>query len=181
MATSTITNRGTIDVDDVLARARAVLALRDPSQDEVLVAAERLAAARLAVRDLPAWRPARTERLAITPIERAHQHVLDARAALRDGDDGLDAKKRLAKAQLAEMLVARRSGFASYDDYRRACRPRTSFTATAFRRLRSYRELATAEASWDRIRASLVGDFVLDLTGSEPRIDAVGQRAATLT
>ena len=159
-----------VDVDDILERTRALLALSDPTQDEVLDAAERLAAARLVVRDLPAWRPARTERLAIAPIDRAHEYVLDARQALREGDGSLDDKKRLAKAQLAEMLVARRSGFASYDDYRRACRPRTSFTATAFNRLRSYRELAAAEAAWRRIRELLVGDLVVDLTGDEPRI-----------
>lgn len=168
------------ELDALLDRTRAMLALTDPTQDEVFAAAERLAAARLAVRDLPAWRPARTERLAIAPIERAHQYVLDARAARREQPDSLVLQKRLAKAQLAEMLVARRSGFASYDDYRRACRPRTSFTASAFHRLRSYRELAAAEAGWRRIRESLVGDLVVDLTGDHPRVELGGlQRVAS--
>jgi hypothetical protein len=171
-----------VSITELLERTRALLALDDPTQEEVLEAAERLAAARLAVRDLPEWRPARTERLAIAPIERAHGYVLDARAALREvprhgGEPTLDDKKRLAKAQLAEMLVARRSGFASYDDYRRACRPRTSFTATAFNRLRSFRELAGAEAGWHRIRESLVGDLVVDLTGDHARVELTGSRA----
>jgi hypothetical protein len=177
-------DKGTnVSITDILERTRALLALDDPTQEEVFGAAERLAQARLAVRDLPAWRPARTERLAIAPIERAHQYVLDAREARREGaqrgyDATLDDKKRLAKAQLAEMLVARRSGFASYDDYRRACRPRTSFTATAFNRLRSYRELAAAEAGWQRIREALVGDLVIDLTGDSARVESTGARAS---
>lgn len=158
----------TVSIPDILERTRALLALDDPSQDEVLASAERLAAARMAVRDLPEWRPARTERLAIAPIERAHRYVVDARAAKRD--EGVDVKKRLAKAQLAEMLVARRSGFGSYDEYRRACRPRTSFTSGALHRLRSYRELAWAEGEWRQMREALVGDMVIDLTGDQARV-----------
>lgn len=185
MATSTTSSpsrsgpTGTIDVDAVLARARALLALHDPTQDEVLAAAEQLAAARLRVRDLLAWRPASTERLAIDPLERAHRYVVEARTEVRSGGS-LAAEKRLARAQLAEVLVARRSGFSSYEAYRRAHRPRTSFTATALRRRRAYRELAEAEARWQRIRASLLGDVVLDLTGDEPRLGTADARATSL-
>jgi hypothetical protein len=158
----------TVSIPDILERTRALLALDDPSQEEVLASAKRLAAARMAVRDLPDWRPARTERLAIAAIEQAHTYVLDARAAKREG--GVDLNKRLAKAQLAEMLVARRSGFGSYDEYRRACRPRTSFTSGALHRLRSYRELASAEGEWQRMREALAGEMVIDLTGDDARV-----------
>jgi hypothetical protein len=153
---------------EIIERARALLALDDPTEDEILEAARRLAAAKLRVRDLPPWRPAQPSRLAIPKhpaVDRAHQAVIAARAAVRSGDGGLADKKRLARAQLAEMLAARRAGFNGYDDYRRACRPRTSFTASAFNRLRSYRELALAEAEWSRVRDALLGDVVIDLTG----------------
>jgi hypothetical protein len=146
----------------------------EPTQEEILEVARRLAVARLGVRDLPRWRPARTERLAIAKIDRAHNSVLAARAELRQDPGAFDGKKKLARAQLAEMLVARRAGFASYDDYRRACRPRTSFTATAFNRLRSYRELAGAEAAWARMRNMVLGDMVIDLRGDRASVGSGG-------
>jgi hypothetical protein len=153
---------------EIIERARALLALDDPTEDEILDSARRLAAAKLRVRDLPPWRPAQASRVAIPKdpaVDRAHQAVLAARSVVQAGDGSLADKKRLARAQLAEMLAARRAGFGGYDDYRRACRPRTSFTASAFNRLRSYRELAMAEAEWSRVRRALLGDVVIDLTG----------------
>lgn len=144
-------------------------ALAGPSQEEVLEAAQRLARARLHVRDLPSRRSVRRAPNAIRQIELASQAAARARDELSgtSGDERVALTKELARAQLTELVLLRRHGFRSKNAYRQVCHPRTSFISTALRHHRIYRELGDAEMEWSRVCREVVqGELVIDLTDS---------------
>lgn len=150
----------------------------EPTDEDVSRALDRLAKARVRLRDVNARIPAPT-RSRVEAVERAHRAVLEAAAVRARRPDDPAADKTHALAEIAEVMALRREGFASWEDYEAQVAPRVDDPRLRQAMLEAEAELAAAQAHWDEVTRSLLAggddptrDAVIDLTGDTPVIDA---------
>lgn len=150
-----------------------------PTDDDVNRALDRLAKARVRLRDVNARVPVPT-RSRVEAIERAHRAVSEAEAARVRHPGDPTADKTHALAEIAEVMALRREGFWSWADYEAQVAPTIDDPRLRDSLLEAESELAAAQAHWDEIKVGLIGgaadaagsDAVIDLTGDSPVIDA---------
>jgi hypothetical protein len=147
-----------------------------PTDEDISRALDRLAKARVRLRDVTARVPVASTRR-IEAIERAHRAVSEAATARARRADDPAADKTHALAEIAEVMALRREGFASFDDYQAQVAPTVSDPRLREALERAERELVAAQANWDEVKIGLLADVddpaggpVLDLTGETPTI-----------